>query len=302
MSQITQGGVALKRRKRIRTAPYVFVFPAIIIILAFRILPMFYSIQISLQRFNVIDPALSTFVGLDNFRRLLVDENVWRGLLNTVYFAFGTLIPGLILSLIVSIIICERWFKLSSTVRAMLFVPFILSITITGLIWSFMYAPSFGMFNAILGFFGIEPQLWLAHTRTAMPSIILMVVWRDLGFRVTIWSAGLLSISPEYTEAARIDGATWLQELFLIRLPLLRPVILFLSVLGLIGAFQGFESIWVMTGGGPARMTEVLVITIWRTAFRDLNMGYASAIAWLLFFFIFILTLIQMKVQDREVH
>ena len=292
---------AAKKWSFTKLAPYIFVFPAILVIIVFRILPMFYSAQLSLMRFDVINPANSTFIGLANFQRLIRDEHVIRGLRNTAYFAFGTLIPGLILSLILSIIICEKWFKLGSSVRSMLFVPFVLSVTITGLIWQFLYSPTFGLFNSILEFFGLPPQLWLAHTRTAMPSVILMVVWRDLGFRVTIWCAGLLSISPEYTESARIDGANWLQELFYVRLPLLKPVIMFLTVLGMIGAFQAFESIWVMTGGGPARSTEVLVTIIWRTAFRDLNMGYASAIAWLLFVIIMILTLIQMKVQDKEV-
>jgi len=176
-----------------------------------------------------------------------------------------------------------------------MFVPFIMSMVITGLIWSYIYQPDFGILNVILHRLGLPTQRLLGNPRQAMWAIIIMVVWRDLGFRVTIWSAGILSISQEYLDAARIDGANWFQELFFIRLPLLKPVFMFLTVLGIIGAFQAFESVYVLTAGGPARSTEIIVWSIWNQAFSRYNMGYAAAIALMLFAIIIGFTLLQMK-------
>jgi len=297
----TPAAPRLGKRRRIPLAPYVFLFPAITVILIFRIAPIFYSAWLSFVKYNMVSPELSKGVGFANFQRILTDSFVWNGLASTVYYAVGTLLIGLLLSLLFAILICEPWMKFSSGIRSALFIPYILSVTITGLIWSFMYQPSFGLFNYILNRLGLPDQRWTADLKQAMPSVIAMVVWRDLGYRITIWSAGLLSISKDYTEAARIDGASWLKELWYIRLPLLRPVTMFLTVLGLIGAFQAFESVYVMTGGGPANRTKVFVLYLWETAFGKMNMSYAAAMAWILFIILVILTLIQLKVQDREV-
>ncbi len=288
-------------RRKFKIAPYVYVFPAIAIIMVFRILPIFYSAWLSFMKYNIINPSQSKFVGLDNFTKIFRDSFVWNGLISTIYYALGTLIIGLLLSLLFAILICEPWFKFAGTIRSALFVPYILSIVITGLIWSYMYQPSFGLFNTILIKLGLPEQRWTADLKQAMPSIIAMVVWRDLGYRITIWSAGLMGISKEYTEAARIDGATWLQELWHIRLPLLRPVTMFLTVLGAISAFQAFDAVYVMTAGGPANRTKVFVYYLWETAFNKMNLGYASAMAWLLFIILVTLTLVQLKIQDREV-
>lgn len=290
------------RRKRIQIAPYLYLLPAITIILTFRILPIFYSAWLSFMKYNIVNPSMSKYIGLDNFAKIFRDGFVWNGLVSTLYYAAGTLMIGLLLSLVFAILICEPWFKFSGIVRSALFVPYILSIVITGLIWSYMYQPSFGLFNTILIKLGLPEQRWTADLHQAMPCIIAMVVWRDLGYRITIWSAGLMSISREYLEAARIDGATWLQELWYIRLPLLRPVTMFLTVLGAIGAFQAFDAVYVMTAGGPANRTKVFVYYLWETAFTKMNLGYASAMAWLLFFILVALTLIQLKIQDREVN
>lgn len=303
MSVINNTSIATleKKRKRLKLAPYLFIFPSILIIVVFRIFPIFYSAWLSFMKYNIVNPSLSKFVGFANFAKIARDSFVWNGLASTLYYAAGTLFIGLFLSLLFSLLICEPWFKRAGTVRAVLFIPYILSIVITGLIWSYMYQPSFGLFNYILNALGLPSQRFTADLYQAMPSIIVMVVWRDLGYRITIWSAGLLSISKEYLEAARIDGATWWKELWYIRLPLLRPVTMFLTVLGAIGAFQAFDAVYVMTAGGPANRTKVFVYYLWETAFNKMNLGYAAAMAWLLFIILVSLTLIQLKIQDKEV-
>lgn len=283
-----------------KLAPYLFILPAIALIIVFRIIPIGYSLVLSTLKFNIVNINASTFIGFDNFTKLLSDEYVWASLWNTALYTVGSLLPGLILSLLFAAIICEGWFKLSSISRLLLFVPYILSITISGLIFSYIFQPDFGLLNSWLSALGLPTQQWLGEPKKAMWCIIIMVIWRDLGYRITIWSAGLLSISKEYSEAAHIDGASWLQEFFYVRLPLLKPVTIFLTVLGIIGSFQAFDAVYVVTAGGPARATEVLVFYLWKTAFQKMNMGYASAMAWLLFIILIVFTIIQLKLTDSE--
>ncbi|MCL2318722.1 MAG: sugar ABC transporter permease [Treponema sp.] len=252
------------------------------------------------MKYNIVDPQDSTFVGFANFMKLFGDEYIWKSILNTVYYTVGTLGIGIVLSLLIALLICEPWFKLQGMARALLFVPYIMSMVISGLVWSYIYQPDFGILNLVLGKLHLPEQKLLGQPRVAMWAVIIMVIWRDLGYRITIWSAGILSISRDYTEAARIDGANWLQEVLLIKLPLLRPVAMFLTVLGIIGSFQAFESVYVLTSGGPARATEVIVYNLWREAFAKNNIGYASAIAWLLFVILISFTLLQMKLLYGE--
>lgn len=277
-----------------------FIAPTIILICIFKLVPIGYSFWLALMNYNIIRPQNSIFVGLANFAKLFGDEYLWRSVVNTVYYTIGTLGIGIILSLFFALLICEPWFKFQGTARALLFVPYIMSMVISGLIWSYIYQPDFGILNTGLRALGLPEQRFMGEPRMAMWAVIIMVIWRDLGYRITIWSAGILSISKDYTEAARIDGANWLQEVLFIKLPLLRPVAMFLTVLGIIGSFQAFESVYVLTSGGPARATEVVVYFIWREAFSRNNMGYASAMAWLLFVILISFTMLQMKFLYRE--
>lgn len=168
------------------------------------------------------------------------------------------------------------------------------------MVWSWLYSPTLGLFNYVLSALGLPTQKFLGDPRTAMNCIVVMVIWKGLGYNVTIWSAGLLSLPMEHREAARIDGANWMQEFWYVRLPQLKPVMIFLTVLGFIGSFQSFDAIYMMTNGGPMRSTQVIVYYLWKTAFEDLKMGYASAIAWLLFIILISLTAIQFRLYGRK--
>ena len=281
-------------------SPYLFLLPSLILILVFRLLPIGYSFWLSITKYDIIMPHNSVFVGLDNFARMLRDEWLWKSLYNTVFFTLGSLTIGLLLSLVVSFVICEAWFKFQGLTRALLFVPFIMSIVVSGLIWSFIFQIDFGLLNSVLRVLGLPEQQLMASTRTAMWTIIIVVIWRELGYRITIWSAGILSISKELIEAARIDGANRFEEVLFIRLPLLKPVAVFLIVLGIINSFQVFDVVYVMTYGGPARSTEVAVYYLWNTAFRDYNISYSAAISWLLFAILIVFTLLQVKMFNTE--
>jgi len=252
------------------------------------------------MRFNIVMPENSVFVGFDNFARMAGDEWLWNSLSNTAQFTIASLSIGLLLSLIVALVICEAWFKFSGVARAFLFIPFIMSIVISGLIWSFIFQVDFGLLNAILRMLGLPPQQLLGSTSLAIWTVIIVAIWRDLGYMITIWSAGILSISKDYIEAARIDGANRFQEILYIKLPLLKPIAIFLTVLGVINSFQTFDLIFVMTAGGPARSTETVIFYLWNMAFRDFNISYSAAIAWLIFAILIVFTLIQIKLFKAE--
>ena len=283
-----------------KVAPYMFITPILVLICIFKVVPIGYSFWLSVMKYNIINPKTSTFVGLANFTKMFGDEYLWKSLINTVYYVVGTLGIGILLSLILALLICEPWFRFQGATRALLFVPYIMSMVISGLVWSYIYQPDFGILNTFLGALHLPEQRLLGEPKMAMWAVIIMVVWRDLGYRITIWSAGILSISRDYTEAARIDGASWMQEVLFIKLPLLRPVAMFLTVLGIIGSFQAFESVYVLTAGGPARATEVIVYNLWKEAFTKSNIGYASAMAWLLFVILISFTMLQMKLLYGE--
>jgi len=281
-------------------AAYIFILPSLILIFVFRILPIFLSIWISMVDFSISTPISSKFVGLENFREAVKDKYLWDALKNTAEYSVGTVIPGILLGLIFALIISEGWFKYSGLIRSIYFIPVILSTTIAGLIFSWLYHPSFGLLNYILSFFKIPPKAWLGDPILALPCVMIMAVWKGLGYNITIWTAGLLGIPSEYRDAARVDGCNWWKEFWYIRAPLLKPVLLFLTVLGFINSFQSFEAIYVMTGGGPIYKTRVIVYYLWQNAFQWLRFGYAAAIAWLLFLILVSLTYFQFKMYGKE--
>jgi len=290
-------GIGINYKKII---PYLFIAPSLTVLLIFAIMPIFQSISLAFMDYKIIDVSKSVFVGLENFKRLIADRYIWNALYNTVFFSIGTVFTGMLISLAITLVITESWFKFQAFARGIIFIPFVLSMTIVGLIWSWLYTPSFGLLNYVLRFFGVPPQQFLGDPRIALLCVIIVVVWKGLGYSITIWCAGILGISTEYREAARVDGASWIQELLYIRLPLLKPVILFLMVMGFIGSFQSFDIIYVMTRGGPMRRTEVIVYYLWYNAFQRYEISYASAIAWLIFIILIVLSLFQFKLLGKE--
>ena len=301
MSEAVNASRVGRRRLQSRDViPYLFIAPSIIILFFFSVVPIFQSIRLALLDYNVINPHLSRYIGWVNFRKLFHDPYVWQALWNTAYFSFGTVVPGIILSLILSLIITERWFRFQHFARVIIFIPFVISMTIAGLLWSWLYAPTVGFFNFVLTSVGLPALTYLGNPRLAMLCIIVMAVWKGLGYNVTIWSAGILGLPKDYHDAAVIDGATYSQELFRIRLPLLRPVLMFLTVLGFISSFQSFDAVYVLTQGGPLNRTRVLVFYLWQNAFQQIKMGYASTIAWLLFVILIVLTFLQFRGYGKQ--
>jgi len=277
----------------------VFLLPSLIPLLAFVIGPMVSAAWTSLHSWNLIGPM--EWVGLDNYAHLLTDPQTGAAFVHTVYYLVGYLplvyVGGLALALALNARLRGR-----AMLRGAYFLPVITSWVVVALVWRWLLSPSNGVVNTVLAWFGIDGPGWWADPAWAMPSIILASAWKDLGFVMVILLAGLQSINPDLYEAASLDGAGWWRRLFGITLPLLSPSTFFVIVLSLINGFQVFDQVYVMTGGGPNNSTQVVVQQVYDLTFRYGQAGTASALSWLLFVVILVVTLIQFYGQRRWVN
>jgi len=277
----------------------VFLLPSLIPLIAFVIGPMISAGWTSLHSWNLIGPT--NWVGLDNYAHLLTDPATHQAFLHTVFYIAGYLplvyVGGLALALALDTRLRGRAF-----LRGVYFLPVITSWVVVALVWRWLLNPSTGVVNTVLSWAGIEGPGWWADPAWAMPSIILASAWKDLGFVMVILLAGLQSINPDLYEAAALDGAGWWRRLFGITLPMLSPSTFFVIVLSLINGFQVFDQVYVMTAGGPNNSSQVVVQQVYDLTFRYGQAGTASALSWLLFLVILIVTLVQFYGQRRWVN
>lgn len=275
-----------------------FVLPSLVPLALFTLAPMFASLGLSFVRWDLLRPP--KFVGLTNFVNILGDPDVHASVGHTLFFIAGYLplvyVGGLLLALALS-----RRLRGSAFFRAAYFLPVVTSWVVVALVWKWLLNPDDGVVNFTLGVIGIQGPGWWTDPAWAMPSIILASAWKDLGFVMVILLAGLQSISADYYEAAEVDGAGRWARFRYVTLPLLAPSSFFVLVISLINNFQAFDQIWVMTNGGPAGATSVVVEQVVRHAFSYGQMGYASALSWLLFAVILAVTAAQFRIQSRWV-
>ncbi len=276
-----------------------FLLPAFIPLLLFRIFPMLASLWVSLLKWNLLRPW--EFVGIANYEEVLTDPKFHKALLNTLYYMVGYL-PLVLLGALAVALLLNSKLKGLAFFRGIYFLPVVTSWVVVALLWKWLLSPEGGFVNYVLGIFGIDGPGWWTDPNWAMPSIILASVWKDLGFNMLILLAGLQSIPEQLYEAARIDGAGIWRRIRSITLPLLTPSILFVTILAMIGAFQVFDQVYVMTEGGPAGATTVVMEQVVKNAFKYGLMGEASAMSWILFAIILTFTVLQLKFQKRWVH
>jgi len=292
-------GPARRTRVTYGLTVMVFLLPSLIPLLAFVIGPMISAGWTSLHSWNLIGPM--TWVGLDNYIALLGDPETHQAFLHTVLYIVGYLplvyVGGLALALALNTRLRGR-----AVLRGVYFLPVITSWVVVALVWRWLLSPSNGVVNTVLAWFGISGPGWWADPAWAMPSIIIASAWKDLGFVMVILLAGLQTINPDLYEAAALDGAGWWRRLRSITLPLLSPSTFFVIVLSLINGFQVFDQVYVMTGGGPNDASRVVVQQVYDLTFRYGQAGMASALSWLLFAVILLITLIQFAVQKRWVN
>lgn len=281
---------------------YAFIAIPLLFFLSIRIGPTLYAFWVSLHRWDPI--ALDRpYIGVENYRQLVDDSVFWQALRNTwIYVGVGVPL-GLMISLMIALGL-QRMIRYTGFYRALYFIPYVTSLVAVGWVWRWMYMPN-GFFNDVLGWFGLGPYTFLGSPSMAIYSIIVTTVWHGLGFQVVIFLAGLESIPQDYLDAAAVDGATAWQKFRDVVLPLLNPTLVFLIVTGVISNLQVFTQIRAMSSqgtGGPLNSTVSIVLYVYQQAFQQLpsKMGYASAMTVVLFIMILAITIIQLKVLQRD--
>ena len=295
-----------KKEKRNLISAIPFMLPSLVGMVIFSILPIVISIVISFTKWNGLDrltgkTLAENFVGLENYRQILGTSEFWKVLGHTCYYIVLYIPLVLIMSLLIATILNKNM-KGITTFRVMYYIPVLTSWVAASLIWKWVLSPQYGVLNQILGSVGISGPDWLTDKIWAMPAIVLASVWKDMGFYGLFLLSGLKAIDVGYYEAAEMDGAGKIKQFFKITIPMLSPSMFFCIIMALINAFQLFPQVQIMTEGGPNGATQVMVERIYTYGFKYFKMGYASAYSWLLFVIIFILTLIQMKLQNKWVH
>jgi multiple sugar transport system permease protein len=291
-----RGGIRRPVLKGRRIAPYLFLAPTLFFFAIFFLLPIGFSLYLAFTNWNPL--STPSFIGLRNFQYVLTrDPYFFSTLRNTFVFAFGTVCFGVPLALVLAFVFSRSRGK--AVWRTLYWLPMVTNVAAIAYLWRFMLDGTYGMLNTLLARVGIVGPQWLDDPLTAMIAVIVVAVWTGLGGNMIIFSAGLEGIAEVYYEAARIDGASAVQEFWNVTLPLLRPTLLFVSVTSFIAGLSSFALIMVMTGGGPAQSTNVTANYMYQVAFQDLRMGRASAMAYLLFVVILVVTLIQLRVFRR---
>jgi multiple sugar transport system permease protein len=285
--------------------PLLFLAPSLLIIFCFVIFPIFFSLFISLTDFNVhslVHWGNAKFIGLANYQQLFQDELFLKCIGNTLYFVVLMVPLALILSLTLALLLNLPFIKFRKLFRTGYFMPYISDSIAISTVWYWVVSKDYGILNHILSWFGIPGPSWLADPRFAMFAIVGLVVWRSLGYYAFLYLAGLQNIPEQLYEAAEIDGASLGQKIRHITIPLLAPTTLFISITSIIGGFQLFaEPLTLTNGGGPMDTTKTIVLFIYENGFRYFKMGYSAASSYILFAFIFIVTIIQIKFRDQEI-
>ncbi len=269
--------------------------PIMVLYAVLRIIPIGHTFWMSFHDYRLV--GARPFIGLDNYGYLLEDQNFWNALRNTTVFAVYTVFFSVLLALLVALALTGR-IRFRSWYEAIYFIPVITPMVPVSIAWKWIYDPTYGLLNYLIGTLGFSPIGWLIYPTYALWAIVAMSVWKVIGYNMIIFLVGLRNIPSLYYEAASMDGASSRQQFWHITLPLLKPIILFVTVVSTINAYNVFTQVYVMTTGSqgaPGNSVRVLVFDIYENAFRYFKMGYASSEAVVLFLIILILTLVQFR-------
>ncbi len=288
-----------KRRVWETIRPYVMILPAMIGIILFVIYPVIYLIKLSFYKYNLMNKDKSKFIGTDNFTQIFSREDFYSALTNTVIYTAGVVVLTMLLSLIIAVWLNKKT-RFNAVVQAGIFTPHIISIVSVALVWMWLMEPNHGMLNYLLKTFGLSPSPWLQSSSTAMMSVIIVSVWQNIGYYTLIMVAALQSIPPSIYEAAALDNASKFKVFYKITLPMISPQLFFILIIMTIGSFKVFDTVKIMTGGGPNNATTTLVYYIYE--FRTNSIGYASATGVVLMAIIALLTFVYFRLLAKKVH
>lgn len=279
---------------------WLFLLPSLVLFLTFTGIPVIVAFGISFTQWDLFNPA--QFVGLGNYTKLLGDPIFGRVMGNTAYFVLLSVPVQMLIGLGCALAL-NRGLKGQSFFRVAYFLPVVTSTIAAALVWAWLFNANFGLINALLSLVGVDDlPRWLASSKWAMPAVIIVSIWQNLGYAMVLFLAGLQNIRPDLYDAAAVDGARGWRRFWFITLPLLSPTTFFVLIISIIGSFQIFELVFIMTNAGPANATNTLVFYIYQNGFQFYQMGYASAAAMVLFVIVLIMTLVQYALQNRWVH
>jgi multiple sugar transport system permease protein len=293
----SKGAGPWRRRAR---AGRLFVAPNLAAVAVFMLFPLGFSLYMSFQQWDVFRPP--KFVGLKNFQDLFTSDPLFLiAIRNTVIFTLGTVVPTVLISLVVAAVL-NRKVKGIGIFRTIVFLPLAISSVVMAVVWQFVFNTDNGLLNIMLGWIGISPVPWLVEPRWAMVSLCIVSVWRSVPFATVILLAAMQGVPETVYEAAKIDGAGEIRQFVFITVPLIRGSISFVGVISIIHAFQAFDLVYVLNGanGGPETATYVLGIMLFQHAFSFLEFGYASALAWVMFAILLVLTVLQLRVTRQR--
>lgn len=284
-------------------APIMFIFPSILLFSVFLFAPIFLSFMMSLTNWNlscINNAGLISFVGLENYAKLLNDPLFWKSLGATLYFVLAGAPLSIFVSLLAAVALNSKLVKFRTFFRVGYFAPVVTTMVAVSIVWRWLYNQHFGLFNYFLSIVGVPGQNWLGDAKLAMPSLILLAVWKNFGYNMVIFLAGLQGIPQQLYEAAEIDGAGGSKAFWNITVPLLKPAIFFVTIMTTIGYFQFFEEPYIMTQGGPLNSTLSMVLFMYRQGFKYFNLGYASSMAYILFGIIATASLMQSRFSKQN--
>lgn len=285
--------------KHLRVALF-FVAPALVAIGVFFFVPVIAAFVLSFTDFDIYSLAnieYARFIGVRNYERILADPLFWTALRNTLYFLLVGGPLTIAVSLAAALLLNSKLVRFKTLLRTAYFAPVVTTLVAVAVVWRFVYHPRFGLLNYVLSWFGVSQIDWLGDPVWAMPALILMAVWKNFGYNMIIFIAGLQNIPQELYEAASIDGAGAWQQFTSITIPMLAPTTLFITIITMIGYFQLFAEPYVMTQGGPLNSTLSIVLYMYQMGFRWWNMGYSAALAFVLFALILAASLVQSRIQ-----
>lgn len=289
----------MKQSWKEKILPYLFIAPAMISIAVFVLYPISYLIYLSLYDYNLLNSTKSIFLGVENYKQLIIREDFQKTILNTLIYTFGVVFATTIIALLIALWL-RRESKFNMFIQAGIFTPHIISIVSISLVWLLIMEPSNGLLNFILKNIGLPSSKWLQSSKTSLFSIIIVSVWSNIGYYALILVAALQGISSTIYEAARLDYANRWTKLTRITMPLISPQLFFITIVMTIGSIKVFDTIRIMTNGGPNNSTTTIVYYLY--SFRTTNIGYASAVGVILLVLTAILTFVYFKILSKKVH
>jgi len=290
----------LRRKTREALTGWVFVSPALVTQILFIYFPLGWSFFVSFFRWNLIRPM--RFIGFDNYTSMFTSSDFWSSMSVTFIYVAVTVPVSILIGLLLALLVNLPWLKGKGVFRTFFYIPVITSMAAAAVIWAWIFEGNVGLLNYFLSWFGVKSINWLSDPDYALIALMIIGIWKRIGYNMVLFLAGLQVIPRTYYEAADIDGASTFSKFMSITWPLLSPTTLFVTVMQFIASFRVFVSVSVITRGGPANSTRVITFYLYENAFGYLKFGYAAAISVVMFLMMVVFTLIQFRFSKRRVH